>query len=80
MLNALPTHPNLPSLLTTYDDGDWVALLLEDIDAPLVELPWRQGQFDRVSQALVKVHEVSTPNPWAGAPSAVEKSAPFLSR
>ncbi|MEO6998325.1 MAG: hypothetical protein ABI112_09605 [Terracoccus sp.] len=80
VLNALPAHPNVPSLLATYDDGDWVALLLEDINAPLVELPWRQVQFDRVSHALVEVHEASTPNPWAAAPSAPEKSAPFLSR
>lgn len=36
VLSALPT---LPRLLGSFDDGDWVALLLEDIDAPLDELP-----------------------------------------
>lgn len=80
VLNALPSHPSLPSLLATYDDGDWVALLLADIDAPLVELPWKQDQFDRASRAPLEVHEASAPNPWAGAPSAAETSAAFLSR
>lgn len=80
VLLALPTHPNLPRLLGSYDDGDWVALLLEDIDAPLVELPWQQEQFERVSRVLTDVHEASTPNPWPDAPWAVQKSAAFLSR
>lgn len=80
VLRALPTHPNLPRLLGSFDDGDWVALLLEDIDAPLVELPWQQAQFERVSRALTEVHEASTPNPWPDAPWAVTKSAGFLSR
>lgn len=80
VLSALPVHPSLPRLLGSYDDGDWVALLLQDIDAPLVELPWQTGQFERVSRTLTEVHDISTPNPWIDAPSAAKKSAPFLSR
>ncbi len=32
VLRILPTVPYRPSLVATYDDGDWVALLLEDVD------------------------------------------------
>ncbi|XGX77355.1 hypothetical protein LQK93_00124 [Terrabacter sp. BE26] len=31
VLAALPTHPCLPRLLDVYDDGDLVALLVEDL-------------------------------------------------
>lgn len=31
ILACLPDHPNLPRLLDVYDDGNWVALLIEDL-------------------------------------------------
>jgi serine/threonine protein kinase len=32
VLRRLPTVPYRPGLVATYDDGDWVALVLEDVD------------------------------------------------
>ena len=52
MLASLPVHPALPLLLDVYDDGDWVALLVEDLDGALPPLPWRRGDLDRVAGAL----------------------------
>jgi hypothetical protein len=31
VLKALPSAPYRPDLIGTYDDGDWVAIVLEDI-------------------------------------------------
>ena len=52
VLASLPVHPALPRLLDVYDDGDWVALLVEDLDGALPPLPWRRGDLDRVARAL----------------------------
>jgi hypothetical protein len=48
----LPRHPSVPALLGTYDDGDWVALLFEHVDAPTPSLPWVPSDLDAVLRAV----------------------------
>ncbi|MFC0622673.1 aminoglycoside phosphotransferase family protein [Kribbella deserti] len=72
--------PHAPTLYGTYDDGAWVGLMLEDIDGALPVHPWRQGDADRVLEALAEVTAALTPSPWTAAPVAAERSGGFLSR
>jgi aminoglycoside phosphotransferase (APT) family kinase protein len=50
-------------LLWSYDDGDWVALVLEDVDGRTPTLPWRREDWQRVHDAVVDLAETLTPNP-----------------
>lgn len=72
--------PQAPILYSTYDDGAWVGLLLEDIDGALPTHPWRQDDADRVLDALAELTAALTPSPWPDAPVAAERSRDFLSR
>jgi Ser/Thr protein kinase RdoA (MazF antagonist) len=54
----LPDSPATPKLLWSYDDGDWVALVFEDIDGRNPALPWKPDEFQRVHDAMVLLSEV----------------------
>ncbi|HEU0129718.1 MAG TPA: hypothetical protein VFQ85_01840 [Mycobacteriales bacterium] len=51
----LPEHPALPALLGTFDDGDWVVLVFEHVDAGTPPLPWRRPDLDAVLAAVRSV-------------------------
>jgi hypothetical protein len=78
VLSALPRDPVRADLLNWYDDGAWVALLLEDIDGHCPTLPWRQADLDRVVAALVDLARTHTPNPWADAPPIGDRLGPMF--
>jgi len=50
-----------PRLLDVYDDGTWVALILEQIVGQLPAQPWRPDELDRVLAALTDLARVLTP-------------------
>lgn len=75
VLDALPPSSLRPTLLGTYDDGDWVALLLEDIEGTLPVLPWHDGDLARVLAALDRNAAELTPSPWAAAPRVADELA-----
>jgi len=68
VLAALPVSSLRPALLGTYDDGSWAALLLEDIDGRLPDLPWSPRDLSRVLEALDRNADELTPSPWPAAP------------
>ena len=68
-----------PRLYSTYDDGAWVALLVEDIEGRTAEHPWQADDAARVLEAVDELTEALTPSPWPDAPYAAERSASFLS-
>jgi hypothetical protein len=78
VLGALPASPLRPELRATYDDGDWVVLLLEDIDGQCPELPWRPDELTRVAAALEALAATHTPNPWRAAPPVQDRLAPMF--
>jgi hypothetical protein len=49
---ALPAATPAPRLLACFDQGGWVALLLEDIDGVTPAQPWRPDELGRVLAAL----------------------------
>ena len=80
VLAAFPAHPCLPRLLDVYDDGDWVALLVEDLPGAPPPAPWRRGDLSRVSDAMREVRPVLDGTAIEGLPAARDSSPIFLTR
>lgn len=72
--------PHMPACYDVYDDGEWVGLLLEDVDGYLPPHPWRVSDASRVFGALAELAAALHPSPWPDAPVAAVRSAAFLSR
>ena len=63
---ALPPPTPAPRLLGSYDDGDWVALVLEDVPGRAPATPWRAAEAGRVMAALAGMAAALTPAPLIG--------------
>jgi phosphotransferase family enzyme len=70
VLASLPPDLPVPRLLGSYDDGDWVALVVEDVDGETPAEPWRPDELARVVEAMAGLAERLTPSPIAGRPIA----------
>lgn len=72
ILGAMPAGLPVPGLVDSYDDGDWVALVIEDVEGRSPALPWRAEEFAEVVDALGVLSESLTPSPIAaGSPQDV---------
>lgn len=60
---ALPAHLPVPRLLAHYDDGDWVALLFEDVPGRHPAQPWQADELELVLATVVRLHAELTPCP-----------------
>lgn len=60
---ALPPEVPAPRLVWSYDDGDWVMLLFEDVEGTTPSLPWRTGDLRRVLHAVEDLGRLLTPSP-----------------
>lgn len=67
---ALPPGVPAPRLLGHYDDGDWVALVLQDVEGRHPVTPWLRPELDAVLAALATVATVLTPPPLPGLEAA----------
>ncbi len=70
---ALPVEAPTPRLLGSYDDGDWVALVLEDVAGRHPVTPWDTTELAHVRVALRDLATTLTP-----APVAVPATADLL--
>ncbi|HEV7896908.1 MAG TPA: aminoglycoside phosphotransferase family protein [Planosporangium sp.] len=70
---ALPAYAPVPRLLGCYDDGDWVALVLQDVEGRQPRTPWRRDELDSVLDALNDLAVSLTPSPLPGIPSAADR-------
>src|SRR5947199_5822688 len=68
---ALPPEAPAPRLLFAHDDGDWVALVFEDVAGSEPAVPWRAEELARVLEALTELASTLTPAP-VPAPSAAD--------
>jgi len=75
---ALPTGTPAPRLLGSYDDGTWVALVLEDVDGRHPRTPWDVDELAHVLDAVTTLGEVLTPNPLPDAPDIRTTHARFF--
>jgi hypothetical protein len=66
---ALPPRVPAPRLLGSYDDGDWVALVLEDVPGRAPATPWRASEASLVMAALAGMATALTPAPLLGGSS-----------
>jgi aminoglycoside phosphotransferase (APT) family kinase protein len=73
---ALPASVPAPRFLDLYDDGDWVALVFEDIDGTAPQTPWQQPELDRVLVAIGALSSTLTPAPIAVEP--VSELMPYV--
>ena len=67
---ALPHTVPAPRLLGTYDDGTWVALVLEEIPGRQPHVPWRERELQRVLDAVGELSRTLTPSPVDAPPAA----------
>ena len=58
---ALPAGLPAPALIGTYDDGDWVALVLSDVEGRHPHLPWRAVEVHLVLDALLNICRTPLP-------------------
>jgi aminoglycoside phosphotransferase (APT) family kinase protein len=72
---ALPPSVAAPALLGHYDDGDWVALVLEDVDGQHPVTPWRPGELHAVLATLGALARQLTPAPITDVPLAADELA-----
>jgi hypothetical protein len=52
---ALPATVPSPRLRHTADDGEWVALVFEDVDGRQPRVPWQRDELDRVLAAVAEL-------------------------
>ncbi|GAA0797381.1 phosphotransferase [Spirilliplanes yamanashiensis] len=57
----LPASAPVPRLLGVHDDGDWIALVLEDVDGRHPRTPWVAEELDAVVRALAELGRVAAP-------------------
>jgi aminoglycoside phosphotransferase (APT) family kinase protein len=67
---ALPPETPAPRFLFAFDDGDWVALVFEDVPGREPQLPWRTEELERVVAALADLSAALTPAPLEVDPVA----------
>jgi len=60
---ALPRSSRVPRLLSSYDDGDWVALAFDAVDGRPPRHPWEAGELTMVVEELSSLHGDLTPSP-----------------
>jgi aminoglycoside phosphotransferase (APT) family kinase protein len=73
----LPPGAAAPHLLWTHDDGEWVALVFEDVAGSTPELPWVRPQLDRVIDAVVGLARTMTPSPVRAPPVSSRLATQF---
>ena len=69
---ALPPEVPATHLIDCYDDGDWVALVLEDVDGRHPQVPWVAQELDAVLATLGRLADDLTPAPEIDVPTAPE--------
>lgn len=71
----LPATEHTPRLLGSYDDGEWVALILDDVDGRHPVTPWDPAELHAVLSSLRALTAALTPTPIEDLPRAAETLA-----
>jgi aminoglycoside phosphotransferase (APT) family kinase protein len=72
---ALPAHAPVPRLLGCYDDGDWIVLVLQDVDGRHPATPWLVDELELVLATLDTLARSLTPSPLPDLPTAADSLA-----
>jgi hypothetical protein len=79
VMRALPGEAPAPGLRWSYDDGDWVMLVLDDVDGVMPAVPWRHGELSRVMSTLERLAAALTPAPAGVTPITEDLAENFRS-
>jgi aminoglycoside phosphotransferase (APT) family kinase protein len=63
VLAGLPAHVPAARLLSAFDDGEWVALVIEAVDGDNPAQPWHRGELTRFLDATTVLAGSLTPAP-----------------
>lgn len=63
VMRALPDTLPAPALQWDFDDGDWVVLVLDDVQGRMPDEPWQADQLTQAMTALEQLAERLTPAP-----------------
>ncbi len=74
----LPDDVPTARFLGLHDDGDWVALVLEDVEGRHPATPWVPDELEATLGALATLARRLTPSPVHGVPTATEAVAPLF--
>jgi len=66
----LPDSEHTPRLLGSFDDGNWVALVIDDVEGRHPATPWRPAELQTVLSSLSALSTLLTPTPVEEAPRA----------
>jgi aminoglycoside phosphotransferase (APT) family kinase protein len=69
---GLPATAPAPRLLGTHDDGEWVALVFEDVEGRHPRTPWLRDELEAVVATLRELAAALTPAPPLDVPAAAE--------
>jgi aminoglycoside phosphotransferase (APT) family kinase protein len=72
---ALPAAAPVPRLLGVFDDGDWVAIVLDDVEGRHPRTPWERTELDAVVGTLSRLADTLTPAPLSDVPAAADSLA-----
>lgn len=74
---ALSASVPAPAFLGLHDDGDWVALVLEDVEGRHPATPWEPAELTRVLAVLADLAAVTTPTPLDLEPAGTALTSEF---
>ena len=69
----------VPALRGQYVNGDWIALVITEVDGHTPTIPWRTAELDRVVDAVQTLGECLTPTPLA-APAMTDAYATIMNQ
>lgn len=64
VLRTLAGEASVPRLIDGYDDGHWVALVIEDVEGRHPALPWTDVELERTLATLADLSVVAAPGSW----------------
>jgi aminoglycoside phosphotransferase (APT) family kinase protein len=76
---ALPHGLPVPRLIGSHDDGDWVVLVLQDVEGRHPATPWVPAELDAVLATLDVLARATTPCPMPDLPTAADSLGEDLS-
>jgi Ser/Thr protein kinase RdoA (MazF antagonist) len=77
MAVSLPASAHAPALLGFVDQGDWVAVVLEDVEGRHPDLPWERAEIAAVLDALADLAREPVGDDFAGPALEDETSELF---
>lgn len=77
-LEGLAGSRHVPALIGRYDDGEWIALIMEEIAGRCPPVPWSDEHVEVAMATLAAFAAETTPSPLRGLASTVEGLRPLF--